>query len=946
VEIEENCVKSKAQTKRNGEEKLIMRDKLLTQLGKWAGEKTWWMLVVIIVITVIFGGLASKLEMNMNLTDLLPGDDPMVAEFNYIFEEFNGASTMFIVVEGEMENMISYAEHISPKIKNLDQWIEENASDKVKAEHQSAMDKVAAGKVEFFGQYIKRVDYKQPLDFIKDHGIMLMKPSDLKNTQEIFSDPNLLPLITNLNNSLEKEYIQSEEKISTTQREQMAVRYLDGIETWIDYLEAVLYDQDYNVEYSKLAAEAIGVGSPYTLSPDRSMLVIAAEPTFNILEMDFLMPAVNGLEELVKKDASQFNVSAGLTGALALGRDEMVAGTEDSMLLTLLALVAVFVLFVVTFKMLSSPILAILNLIIGIIWAMGLSWLLVDSLNMFTVMMSVVLVGLGIDFSVHIISVYSELINKGIKSKEAIVNTLQKVGAGIITGGFTTACAFLTLMIAHSDGMSEFGLVCGMGLIVIMVSTLLTLPVMLMLREKYRSLRKKQIKEIKDVSYVAIGKMSTKIHKKWKFSLISVFLVTVFFGFMISKLTMDYNYLNMEPAGLESILLNDKVIEKFNFSPDMTMMTARSLEENRAFTEAAKEKSSISYVESISDFLPIDTDQEQRKANILAISKGISEKPIAKNVTTAEWEQILVELDRLGMNLIEMQDLAFTGGQDMVDVKATRLVGNPDKPEIKGRLFELLNRFKNEPVKLARLSKFNQDFGGAYKKLVIDMADTTQITIDMLPEIIRDKYISRKGDRFLMTLYPKGNVWNIDYLETFFNEASSITTSLAGTPPMFYYLLKILGDDGRRASMLTLAVVFLFLLLDFKSFKYAVLAMLPLLFGMIWMVGFMGLTGIQLTLLNIMALPLIIGIGIDDGVHIMHRYKYEGKGSIFTVFSSTGKAITITSLTTMLAFGSLVFAVYRGFGSLGIALFIGVGMCLLATFFILPALIAIFEKKK
>ena len=95
-----------------------------------------------------------------------------------------------------------------------------------------------------------------------------------------------------------------------------------------------------------------------------------------------------------------------------------------------------------------------------------------------------------------------------------------------------------------------------------------------------------------------------------------------------------------------------------------------------------------------------------------------------------------------------------------------------------------------------------------------------------------------------------------------------------------------------------------------------------------------------------MALPLIIGIGIDDGGHILHRSKIEGRGALYDVYRSTGKAIIITSLTTMMAFGSLVFATYRGFGSLGIALFIGVGSCLLASVVVLPAVLAWVERKQ
>jgi len=135
-------------------------------------------------------------------------------------------------------------------------------------------------------------------------------------------------------------------------------------------------------------------------------------------------------------------------------------------------------------------------------------------------------------------------------------------------------------MIARSNGMSEFGLVCGVGLIVLMIGTLITMPTLLMLRERYRSWRGKELKKTRDVSYQTVGNFSESIFKRWRFSLICILLVSVFLGIMISRVTMDYNYLNMEPAGLESIRLNDKVIEKFNFSSDVTMMTAKSLKEN------------------------------------------------------------------------------------------------------------------------------------------------------------------------------------------------------------------------------------------------------------------------------------------------------------------------------------------------------------------------------
>ncbi len=124
--------------------------------------------------------------------------------------------------------------------------------------------------------------------------------------------------------------------------------------------------------------------------------------------------------------------------------------------------------------------------------------------------------------------------------------------------------------------------------------------------------------------------------------------------------------------------------------------------------------------------------------------------------------------------------------------------------------------------------------------------------------------------------------------------------------------------------------------------KYALVGMVPLFFGAVWMVGFMQLAGLQFTMVNVMAIPLIIGIGIDDGVHILHRYRIEQKLS--TVFRSTGKAVLLTSLTTMMGFGSLWFATYRGLGSMGIALFIGVGSCFLASVIIIPVILGMGKK--
>ena len=124
----------------------------------------------------------------------------------------------------------------------------------------------------------------------------------------------------------------------------------------------------------------------------------------------------------------------------------------------------------------------------------------------------------------------------------------------------------------------------------------------------------------------------------------------------------------------------------------------------------------------------------------------------------------------------------------------------------------------------------------------------------------------------------------------------------------------------------------------------ALLGVIPLLAGGIWMVGILKSLGMMLNFINVMGLPMIVGIGIDDGVHLLHRYQYEGLKKTPTVLRSTGKAILLTSLTTMAGFGSLSLASYRGWASLGILLAVGVGACFLTTVLFLPAIIGLTQK--
>jgi predicted RND superfamily exporter protein len=130
--------------------------------------------------------------------------------------------------------------------------------------------------------------------------------------------------------------------------------------------------------------------------------------------------------------------------------------------------------------------------------------------------------------------------------------------------------------------------------------------------------------------------------------------------------------------------------------------------------------------------------------------------------------------------------------------------------------------------------------------------------------------------------------------------------------------------------------------LDFRSLRHALLAALPLALGMAQTLGLMGLVGIDLNPANLIGIPLILGIAVDYGVHIVHD-ALERPGP-YRISASTANSVLVDALTTILGFGALMVASHRGLESLGRVLTLGVTTCTLTSLIFLPALLALLRR--
>jgi predicted RND superfamily exporter protein len=138
--------------------------------------------------------------------------------------------------------------------------------------------------------------------------------------------------------------------------------------------------------------------------------------------------------------------------------------------------------------------------------------------------------------------------------------------------------------------------------------------------------------------------------------------------------------------------------------------------------------------------------------------------------------------------------------------------------------------------------------------------------------------------------------------------------------------------------MLALIAVFIFVFLDFRNLRDTLLATVPLVFGGAWLLEAMPLLGWEFNLANLFAVPIIIGMGVDNGVNMLYRWREERDKSSLILSTAVGKSVTVCSLTTIVAFAALITASHRGISSLGWVLGVGVTFILLATLIVLPAM--------
>jgi len=637
---------------------------------------------------------------------------------------------------------------------------------------------------------------------------------------------------------------------------------------------------------------------------------------------------IDRLRQLVKQTQAEVpGLNVGITGMPVLDYDELAQSQKDITLASVVSLVLCALIFIYGYNEIGRPVKATICLVVGLAYTLAFTTLTVGHLNILTITFVPMLIGLAIDFGVHLITRYEEELRHGKTEEAALTKAMVFTGQGIFTGALTTAGAFLAMTLTHFKGIQEMGIICGGGLLICFIPMMTLLPVML-LRGRQNVIDHRATED----------DTRARIENIWLQRPLLVMGITA--GLCLAafwearKVHFDYNLIKMQSPSLPSVVFEHKLLDSADKSLLYGAVMADSLTNAVELREKIKQLPVVADVDPpfYGDFL---MDQSKK----LELVGQIKQEIASFQFNPADLRPVdIYELSRTLYGLY-----GYLGN-------ALEEVGNSD-PDLTGQLVSLRQAIENlRKVMLQgdapmvaehadKLAQFQQALFADLRdtfQLLQHQDDSTPLQVEDLPPALHDRFVGVTG-KFLLQIYPNTDVWQRDNQEKFVTALRTVDGNVTGTPVQLYEYETLLKDSYVNAAWYSLAAIALMVLFHFRSLGAVILSLLPVVIGTLWLAGLMGWFSIPINLANIMTLPLVIGIGVTNGIHILNRFAEERTPGILS--RSTGKAVLVSGLTAIAGFGSLILAKHRGIYSLGCLMATGIATCMIAGLTFLPALL-------
>jgi hopanoid biosynthesis associated RND transporter like protein HpnN len=686
--------------------------------------------------------------------------------------------------------------------------------------------------------------------------------------------------------------------------------------------------------WESLLTNRAGDDSPegYFWTENKRYLLLFITPAKKAESFTQAWNSLRSLRKTISEVQQEFpEVEAGVTGQDALNADQMSTALKDMELATLLSLGGLTVLLVVFLRGVRRPLLEIILLLVALSLTFGLTTLLIGHLNILSVAFAPLLLGLGIDYGIHWLARYREEERRHRASREeALRVTRERLGPGILLAGLTAALSFFPLVLTGFKGLVELGVICSLGMVVMVLTTLVLLPALVVLLDKEKPDPSPSPSPARIEPFLRLPGRGAW----WVLVFSGIGLIFSLWG--AGKVKFDLNLLHLQSPAADSVIWEKKLLQAADFSSMYGEVVARSREEARRKTEALENLPTVSKVESVESLLP--RDQREK----IAILRKL--KPLLAGIIPVRSDASSLdprELDGiLGRILFKMLD----SSQSQWGIHRPLEAQMAEVRRLIGRVRQGLHS-QDRSRTLQGLHIFERNLMQDLKdKMGILWANvnTRPMTLEDIPRPLLQRYVG-DSQLFLLRVFPREDIWEPELLGRFVRDLRSVDPDAIGDPVTLHVFTQAFRDGCIKAAIYAAAFIFLLLLLTFRGFTPAFTALSPLLAGTAWTLGFMFLLGIHFNLANSPFLPLVVGAGVEYGIIVLHRWRQKEEGRVPLPFN-TGLGVILAGLTTTVGFGSLTISSHRGIHSLGLLAAIGSLSILAAAVLLLPALLQVFSR--
>jgi predicted RND superfamily exporter protein len=687
---------------------------------------------------------------------------------------------------------------------------------------------------------------------------------------------------------------------------------------------------------------------------EHTRYVILARPVLDFHALEPARQAVDAVRATVARLAFPAGTDVRVTGDLALITEEMVLAKREAVRAAAGSFLLVTTLLLATLLSLRLVAAIATTLLIGLAWTAGFAAVAIGHLNLLSLGFAVLFIGLGVDFGIHFGVRYRELRDRGVSIPAAISETGRSVGSSLVLCALTTAIGFYAFLPTRYAGVAELGLISGTGMFFSLVATLLILPAILVLaggtapRPKGRR-RNRMLLDLPRFPLVYPRTVCTLAA-----------LTGLVAALSLPKIWFDSDPLNVRDPAAESVRAMRDLLSDADLSPWTAEVLVEDDEDLAVVKSRLEALPEVRRAVAVEDFLPAE---QERKLDLFASMR----KLLAAKHPLPDLEALLAATAGPAVRTADGLPLrgavaAFPGaaapdtagrtGNEGLDAlgraleaaerAAARSPLPPGLAALYGSLQRVVARLETAAEPDRELRALEDQIVATLPALLGQLAEALparRIEIATLPDDLRDRFIASGGAQRI-EVYPAEDLNSKENLEAFADAVRGAAPRAGGAAVLIVESARAIVDSLVEALGVSFIAIALFLALLWRSGRDMVLALTPLLLATTWTAATATAIGLPMNFADIIVVPLLFGMGIDSGIHLVHRHRAGGLGTSDVLHTSTARSVVFSSLTTVASFASLAFSAHRGTASLGLLLTIGMSYTLLANLFVLPALLA------